>query len=101
MNACQKPSLMSALAKRQSVDVEVVAISWTSRGSAVPMYDSDSLGAVSLEVSFTDFVGPPFIFMAKERSRISLKSLDLWGIAAMGDIFSCLGVCSLCLFNGR
>ena len=59
-----------------------------SRGSDVPTHDSDSLGAVSFEVSFTDFVDPPFIFMAKERSRISLKSLDLWGIAAMVDIFS-------------
>ena len=91
MNVRQKPSLMLALAKRQSVDVEAVEISWMSRGSAVPMHDSDSLGAVSLEVSFTDFVGPTFIFMAKERSKISLKSLDLWGVAAMGDVFSCLG----------
>ena len=37
-----------------------------SRGSDIPMCDRDSLGAISLEVSFTDFVGLPFIFMAKE-----------------------------------
>ena len=99
MNARKKPSLMSALAKRQSFDVEAVAISWISRGSTIPMHDSDSLGAVSLEVSFIGFVGHPFIFMAKERSRISLKSLDLWSIAAMGDIYSCLGHVSFMSFQ--
>ncbi len=49
----------------------------------------DPCGPDFSDVSFVEgTVDPSFKCRLKERSRMDLKGFDLWGIAAMGNIFS-------------
>ena len=50
--------------------------------------------------SFTDSSIPPFLRRRlRDRSKIDLNALDLWGIVAIGEIFSWGGGLSLISFH--
>ena len=53
-------------------------------------------GAILKVESFTDKSIPPFLrWRLRDRSKIDLNALDLWGIATIGEIFSWGGRLSL------
>ena len=68
----QKLSCMSILGKRQSACVNVCTITCMILGKAVPMQDSDCIGANSFDVLFTDSLILLSIFVLNTRLRMIL-----------------------------
>ncbi len=63
---------------------------------ACPSWSRASFGAILIVVSFSKGRMPPLLSRSlKERSKINLRPLNLWGILATGEIYSCLGGLSL------
>ena len=77
-----------------------VAIAHMILGITFPNSYVASCGARALfEESLTDFRRVWLTFSLKDRSRIILNCLDLWGMAAMGEIFRFDG--GLCLMSSH
>ncbi len=62
---------------------------WIMRLRAWPNWSRAALGASLTVAPLTDSRKPPYLRCSqKERSRIDQNALDLWGMAAMGEILS-------------
>jgi hypothetical protein len=83
-----------------SLSSSALAKSWMMQLKACPSWSRAPFGAILIVVSFTKRRMPPLLSHSlKERSEINLRLLDLWGIAAIGEIFSRLGGLSLIEFQ--
>jgi hypothetical protein len=97
----QKPSLMSHFAIKFFASSLASAKACTIRERHSPIWSMAPFGTLLTVVSLTAANTPPFFRRKrKERSKIDRNALDLWGMAAIGDILSCGGGLSLIASQG-
>jgi hypothetical protein len=89
-------SFMSHLAMKIFASLSVSANVWIIWERHLPIWLMAPAGAIFSVVLLMEARTPTFLRRSrKDRSRIERKSLDLCGIAAIGEIFSSLGGLSL------